>query len=320
MTARPLKLWFITDIHGSDVCFRKALNAVSHADLDVLIIGADITGKYTVPILEVGNGNWTAEFAGKHHRLNSSGVLDFERNLSNVGAYYWRCDSESFQRFRTDDAFRAAVERQVREERLLAWVELADDRLASRYVIVLMNGGNDDPMYVDPILDNSKKLIRPEGRIVELAGGLRVLSCGLANMTPWHCPRDVSEEQLGKAIEKQAEKIADFSRCIFNVHCPPRDTLLDRAPKLDSKLRIVVSAFGVEEESVGSTAVRSAIEKYQPQVSLHGHIHEAFAVDRIGRTLAFNPGSEYSRGLLRGVYLEFNSGHLGFYQLTREMA
>ena len=47
---------------------------------------------------------------------------------------------------------------------------------------------------------------------------------------------------------------------------------------------------------VGSTAVRDALEKYQPMLSLHGHIHESRGEARIGRTLAINPGSEYSEG------------------------
>jgi Icc-related predicted phosphoesterase len=43
------------------------------------------------------------------------------------------------------------------------------------------------------------------------------------------------------------------------------------------------------------------IEKYQPLLSLHGHIHESRGDTTIGRTVAINPGSEYGEGLLRGA-------------------
>ena len=54
---------------------------------------------------------------------------------------------------------------------------------------------------------------------------------------------------------------------------------------------------------VGSSAVRDAIATYQPMMSLHGHIHESRGEARIGKTVALNPGSEYSEGVLRGVII-----------------
>lgn len=116
-----------------------------------------------------------------------------------------------------------------------------------------------------------------------------------------------------------AGQIPDYSKCLFNMHCPPRDTLLDLAPKLDkATLKPIVTALGPQMEHVGSTAVREAIEELKPCVSLHGHIHEQHCSDRVGDTVCFNPGSEYGAGHLRGVYLVFNDGVLSFAGLTRE--
>jgi len=58
---------------------------------------------------------------------------------------------------------------------------------------------------------------------------------------------------------------------------------------------------------VGSTAVRQAIEEYQPLVSLHGHIHESPAANRIGRTLCINPGSDYHTGRIAGCLVTLRS-------------
>ena len=68
--------------------------------------------------------------------------------------------------------------------------------------------------------------------------------------------------------------------------------------------------------SAGSTAVRTAIEKNQPVVGLHGHIHESRGFVKIGRTLCLNPGSEYTEGILRGVIVELEGKGVKNYLLT----
>jgi Icc-related predicted phosphoesterase len=57
---------------------------------------------------------------------------------------------------------------------------------------------------------------------------------------------------------------------------------------------------------VGSTAVRDAIQRYQPPLSVHGHIHESRGVAKLGRTLTVNPGSSYGDGVLQAALLDIN--------------
>jgi Icc-related predicted phosphoesterase len=66
---------------------------------------------------------------------------------------------------------------------------------------------------------------------------------------------------------------------------------------------------------VGSTAVRDAIERYQPALSLHGHIHEARGVHWLGRTLALNPGSEYAEGTMKGAIVNLEPTRVKGYLL-----
>lgn len=61
-------------------------------------------------------------------------------------------------------------------------------------------------------------------------------------------------------------------------------------------------------EPVGSTAVRTAIERVQPVLSLHGHIHESKAAGKLGRTVLLNPGSTYGEGTLQGVLITLEKG------------
>ena len=98
-----------------------------------------------------------------------------------------------------------------------------------------------------------------------------------------------------------------MKNCIFNFHCPPYDSGIDVAPRLGKDLKpVVVPGTGVEMVPVGSTAVRKSIEKYQPLIGLHGHIHEARGETKIGRTVCYNPGSEYGEGVLRGIIVNID--------------
>jgi len=99
-----------------------------------------------------------------------------------------------------------------------------------------------------------------------------------------------------------------MDRAIFDVHVPPYGSGLDLAPQLDAELRLVMSASGEQKMiPVGSTAVRDAIERFQPLLGLHGHIHNSQGIKRLGRTTVINCGSEYQDGILDGALIDVNS-------------
>jgi Icc-related predicted phosphoesterase len=89
---------------------------------------------------------------------------------------------------------------------------------------------------------------------------------------------------------------------------------LDFAAELDDTLRPVIRGGRPSIIPVGSTAVREAIKKYEPEVGLHGHIHESRGAQKIGRTMCLNPGSDYSADLLRGAIVDFaaDGGYIDF--------
>jgi len=66
---------------------------------------------------------------------------------------------------------------------------------------------------------------------------------------------------------------------------------------------------------VGSTAVRQLIEEFQPLLALHGHIHESRGINRIGRTVVINPGSDYSSGRLEGCIVDLTADDVKHFQL-----
>lgn len=317
-------MFFATDVHGSDDCFRKFLTAAKQYKADILVLGGDITGKAVVPVVRQSDGGWTTEFLGQQRRLSDEGeVAQLEVLINRSGSYPFRTDVEETQEIqasRDRDGRIDEIAHELMSERARRWVSLAEERLAASDVRVFVGAGNDDPYDIDDILNASSRIVNPHDRVVRLDEHHEMIGIGNANPTPWDCPRDVSEEELAARLENVIRNVEDVSNAVFCVHVPPVDSTLDTCPKLDASTyppEVVTDAAGEPIMfGAGSTAVRDAIERYQPLVGLHGHIHESRGVVNIGRTQAFNPGSEYGEGVLRGVIVNLTEDKLLSYQFT----
>lgn len=311
------RLFFATDIHGSTRCFKKFLNAGKFYNADVIILGGDVTGKALIPIvMEKRNRGRAFDHGQEIHLASKEEVQAFEAKAADAGSYTYGCDPDEFHELCESSAKRELLFSRLIRTRIEKWVALADARLVGTEIRAFFNAGNDDIFDIDSIIDSSRTLLRPEGRVVEIDAYCTMISTGFANLTPFKCPRDVPEENLEQKITDMVSNVPDLRLCIFNLHCPPYQSQLDNAPKLDEELQPSMSAFGVDHAPAGSKAVRAAIERYQPLLGLHGHIHESRAAVRIGRTLCINPGSEYHEGVLRGALVELERGRLLNHTLT----
>jgi Icc-related predicted phosphoesterase len=312
--ADRVRLYFASDVHGSERCFRKFLGAAKFYRADVLIMGGDITGKAMVPIIEVAPGRHQARFHGRIQEIDDAGLDEFERFVRFDGFYPYRCDPEEYRRLEQDEAHRTEVFNGLMAGQIRTWMALAKERLEPAGVRCFVMPGNDDEWVIDEALA-SDFVVNPEGRVVDV-DGMQMLSSCWTNRTPWDSPREEDERDLATRLEKLAEELDPGRRWIFNLHCPPHGTTLDLAPKMTADLEVVMVGTQPLMESVGSKAVRELIERYQPLVSFHGHIHESRAIERIGRTLAINPGSRYSEGVLDGVVLEVKGDKITQCQLV----
>jgi Icc-related predicted phosphoesterase len=299
------QLFFTTDLHGSDVCFRKFINAGKAYKADVLVLGGDITGKMIIPIVEQGNGSYNAEYLGSDVVLKTKEELEaLEKNIKLIGAYYYHTNENELAEFRQDRSKVNELFKKLIRARVGEWVAVAEERLAGTNIKCIINPGNDDAYFIDDILKQSETIIVPEGMNIQIDEDHEMISTGYSNITPWHCERDVPEEEIEQKIEAMVSQVSNMENCIFNFHCPPFDAVIDYAPLLDENMKPVLAAGGEPEMiPVGCKAVRAAIEKYQPLYGLHGHIHESKGFTRIGRTICLNPGSEYGEGIVRGVIL-----------------
>jgi uncharacterized protein len=298
---KDAKIFFATDIHGSERCFRKFLNAARFYGVDAILLGGDITGKMIVPVVAEGPGQYYARLFGRKRVVDSDGLPGLNKFIADAGFYPHPMTAEEISTLQQDPAGVSDLFRKLISQTMSHWIDLAEDRLAGAGVQCLVAPGNDDPFFIDDVLNSGSCVINPDQRVVELPGGFQMISVGYSNRTPWDSPRELDEDDLAALIDREAAKLADPAKAIFNLHVPPRDTPIDQAMALDKEFRPVMRGGSPVITGVGSSAVRQAVERFQPMLSLHGHIHESRGEARIGRTLALNPGSEYSEGVLRGV-------------------
>jgi Icc-related predicted phosphoesterase len=309
-----IRLFFATDIHGSDLCWKKFVNAAKYLRCDVLVMGGDMTGKMLVPIVDRGReGVWT-RFGGTERSVPHEDAERLRKLIADAGYYPYETTPDEVATLEQDPA---AVERLFRAkmtETLERWLSIADERLAGTDVVCLLGPANDDPPFVDEVLDRGDRVRNPEGQVVDLPLGWRMISVGWSNPTPWDSPRELPEDQLEARIEAEVAKLPSMDRAIFNLHVPPKDSRLDTAALLNADLSPVMRAGMPVLAGVGSTAVRNVIERHQPPLALHGHIHESRGEAKIGRTICLNPGSEYSDGVLRAVIVTLSETGVKGYQ------
>ena len=297
-------LFFTTDVHGSERCFRKFVNAAAFYGADVLILGGDVTGKMVIPVVEEAPNRWTAEFAGGVQILNTVQERDeMIKTIRFSGYYPYLSTPSEVEELNEDPKKVDALFTRLMGETMERWAALAEERLKPQGVKIFITPGNDDRFVIDEALAKSSYVQNPEGKVVRVDDDHEMLSSGWTNPTPWDSPRETTEEELAKKIDAMAAQIQDMSHAIFNTHCPPVNTPLDSAPKITKDLRTRTAGGQTEMISAGSVAVRNAIMKYQPLLGLHGHIHESKGACNLGRTLCVNPGSEYGEGIVRGVLI-----------------
>ncbi len=309
------KLFFATDIHGSDICWSKFLNAGKFYEADVLILGGDMTGKAVVPFIHQGGNNYKVTLLQQDFQLtNEDEMTDMRKRVRSRGYYPYLTNPDEIGELDKDpdkvhEIFKQEVLKVVQQ-----WMDLADKKLDGTDLKIFCSPGNDDMDEVDDIIRSSRRVLLVEGLVTQLDAQHEMIASGWSNRTPWATEREEDEDQLAARYEAMISKLKDPHNAVFDIHVPPYKSGLDEAPELDKDLRPVLA--GNSMIPVGSKALRTAIEKSQPLLGLHGHIHEGRGTTRIGKTLCINPGSMYEQGTLLGAIVKLGKNKIENYVLT----
>lgn len=318
----PTRIFYACDIHGSEPTYRKFLNAAKFYEVDALVFGGDLMGKLLIPIVREADGTYRARLQGQNHHIRGDQEMErFRRTLQTLGFYWQEMDPDEYRTYegqqdRIDTLFDVLA-----KERLAEWVALAEERLEGTGVRAYLCGGNDDTDEVLTALDEAPRdrVVNAENRVVPIDDEHVLVTVGYSTPTPWQTPRERTEPEIAGVIEKVVAEVTDPSRAVFNFHCPPLDSSLDTCLKLDASVwppTPVIQNRQPVYYGAGSQAVTDALRRYQPTVGLHGHIHESRGMNRYGRTPAFNPGSEYGEGVLRGLIVAIRGGEVVGQQFT----
>ena len=310
-----IRLFFATDVHGSEQCWKKFISGAKFYEAQVLILGGDMTGKAIVPIIAQANGKHKVTLLEQETMLDGAAeVQHMVETIQNRGYYPYVTTPEEVQHIsntpgRSDELFLQEALKTIER-----WMAYADQRLAGTGIACYVCPGNDDVFEIDAAIQASKAVGSVEGQVVPLDERHEMASVGWSNPTPWQTHREEPDEDLGRRIEAVASQVKDPANAVFAFHVPPYGSGLDEAPELTKDLRPAYA--GRSLVPVGSKSVLAAIEKYKPLLGLHGHIHEGKGLRKYGRTLCLNPGSMYEQGVLHGAVVELKDNKIGNYVLT----
>ncbi|WP_062420428.1 metallophosphoesterase family protein [Leptolinea tardivitalis] len=309
------KLFFATDVHGSEICWKKFISAGKFYEADVLILGGDMTGKAIVPIIENGHGTFRSVLLEQESILHGEDeVKEMEKRIRSRGYYPYRTTREEVAEFEKKPDLINPIFIKLVLKTAEEWLDYACEKLKGTGIRCFIAPGNDDMFELDDLVKSCKQVEHCEGRVVQIDDHHEMISSGWTNPTPWHTFRESTEEDLADRLTAMTAQVNNMQNCIFNLHVPPYNSGLDEAPELTKDLRPKLA--GNLLTPVGSKAVRETFEKHQPLLGLHGHIHECKATTRIGRTLCINPGSMYEQGFLSGALVVLEKNKIKSFVLT----
>ncbi len=189
-----LKLFFSTDIHGSEKTFVKFLNSAKFYGVKILIMGGDITGKMVVPLVSQSDGSYKTTFLGSDVTAKTEDdLVNLEKQIRFNGFYPYRTDPKELEELKNHSGKVDELFSRLMVEATERWVRMAEDRLQKSGIRCFITPGNDDRFQVDGALAKSNYVVNPEGKVIDLEG-YEMISTGYSNRTPFNAPREEDEE------------------------------------------------------------------------------------------------------------------------------
>jgi uncharacterized protein len=300
------RVFFVADLHGSALCWRKFINAARTYRADVLLVGGDVSAKTITPVFEE-NGGWAAVVEGARRTAPGGEVEKLEASLRDGATIPYRTTPAAWEELRAEHSRLDQLFERLAPVELARWLTWASERIGSDPTRLLIGLGNDDPTSLEAAVETDGRAELTDNAVVRLDDHHEILTLAYSNPTPWHTYRELPEDEIARRLDEGAAALEHLDRAIFNIHVPPHATPLDIAPRIDANLTKVMGAGGEAEMThVGSTAVRAALIRHHPLLGLHGHIHESRGTAKFDRTLSVNCGSAYTEGTLLGALIDLD--------------
>src|SRR5436305_10343401 len=132
-----LELYYASDIHGSDLLWRKFLGAARFYEADALVMGGDLVGKAVVPVERV-NGHYRVRFLGEERRASDeAGLREIVDAIRFNGFYPWPAAPEEIAAHDSPETQGELFDRLVRED-IARWIGIAEQRRANGTPVYVM--------------------------------------------------------------------------------------------------------------------------------------------------------------------------------------
>ena len=209
-----MNLFFATDVHGSEICWKKFINAGKFYKADVIILGGDMTGKAIIPIVAQGGGKYKVTLLDQENilgsRKRSTRWSRRSRTAATIPTSRTRMRSSGSPRRpgRSDELFLKEALSTLRR-----WMEYADAKLEGTGMRCFVCPGNDDMFEIDDVIRQSKHVELVEGKVIQLDEHHEMINAGWSTPTPWNTPREESEDQLATAHpgdDRPAQECQEF--------------------------------------------------------------------------------------------------------------
>ena len=185
-----ITLFFATDIHGSEICFKKFINSGNFYKSDIIILGGDITFKGIVPIIKHDNNYFEYTILGRTKYSNSQDeTIRIEKKIRDIGLFPYILDETEFNSIKSDKSSLNKLFERLLISTIENWVDYADEKLKKNKIKCYINLGNDDPTIILSAFNKSKSIIVPEDKIIMIDESHEMISLGYSNKTPWNTYR-----------------------------------------------------------------------------------------------------------------------------------
>ena len=302
-----VKIFFVTDLHGSEICWKKFLNAGPFYGADVVIVGGDVTGKAMVPIVQRSNGAWEASLQDHRETFETDAeVVEFEKRVMNRGYYPIRVSDEEYVAMQEDEDLVDKRFKEVMLDGTERWIAMAEDKLADTGIRVVACPANDDMFEIDDLLTHAHVVeTGDEEHPIEL-DGFTMISMGWTNPTPWHTFREAEEPEL-----------ADADPASARARRRPRDDDLQlprAAVRLQARQRARAQR-GPHVQVGGTGAAARGLDvgpggdRVVPADARAARAHpreQGRGPDRDRRS-SLNPGSSYEEGILQAAVVTIDA-------------
>ncbi len=160
---------------------------------NVLLMGGDMTSKVMVPIVREPEGGYTANFLGKQVKISEEGLPDLKKQIRQHCYLPYVCSKDEVVKLSRDQEYVEKVFEDLEVEMVKDWLSLIPTKAPDAKVII--HPGNDDKFVLDDVLRKSPNIVFAEESAVHFDDLHEAACVGWSNPTPWHSPRECTEEQ-----------------------------------------------------------------------------------------------------------------------------